>query len=165
MNRPDERLILAMIRYDEGDPQRIQHFIKVYTFATLIAGREGIDPNEKHVLETAAIVHDIGIHVSEEKYGSSNGKYQEQEGPAEAEKLLRDVGGYSEDQISRVKYLVGHHHTYDHIDGDDYQILVEADFLVNIYEDQLDADAVKNAEEKIFRTETGLQILHDMFRQ
>ena len=165
MNRPDERLILATIRYDEGDPQRIQHFLKVYTFATLIAGREGIDPNEKHVLETAAIVHDIGIHVSEEKYGSSNGKYQEQEGPAEAEKLLRDVGGYSEDQISRVKYLVGHHHTYDHIDGDDYQILVEADFLVNIYEDQLDADAVKNAEEKIFRTETGLQILHDMFRQ
>ena len=165
MNRPDERLILAMIRYDEGDPQRIQHFLKVYTFATLIAGREGIDPNEKHVLETAAIVHDIGIHVSEEKYGSSNGKYQEQEGPAEAEKLLRDVGGYSEDQISRVKYLVGHHHTYDHIDGDDYQILVEADFLVNLYEDQLDADAVKNAEEKIFRTETGLQNLHDMFRQ
>ena len=165
MNRPDERLILAMIRYDEGDPQRIQHSLKVYTFATLIAGREGIDPNEKHVLETAAIVHDIGIHVSEEKYGSSNGKYQEQEGPAEAEKLLRDVGGYSEDQISRVKYLVGHHHTYDHIDGDDYQILVEADFLVNLYEDQLDADAVKNAEEKIFRTETGLQILHDMFRQ
>ena len=165
MNRPDERLILAMIRYDEGDPQRIQHFLKVYTFATLIAGREGIDPNEKHVLETAAIVHDIGIHVSEEKYGSSNGQYQEQEGPAEAEKLLRDVGGYSEDQISRVKYLVGHHHTYDHIDGDDYQILVEADFLVNLYEDQLDADAVKNAEEKIFRTETGLQILHDMFRQ
>ena len=161
MNRPDERLILAMIRYDEGDPQRIQHFLKVYTFATLIAGREGIDPNEKHVLETAAIVHDIGIHVSEEKYGSSNGKYQEQEGPAEAEKLLRDVGGYSEDQISRVKYLVA----YDHIDGDDYQILVEADFLVNLYEDQLDADAVKNAEEKIFRTETGLQILHDMFRQ
>ena len=165
MNRPDERLILAMIRYDEGDPQRIQHFLKVYTFATLIAGREGIDPNEKHVLETAAIVHDIGIHVSEEKYGSSNGKYQEQDGPAEAVKLLRDVGGYSEDQISRVKYLVGHHHTYDHIDGDDYQILVEADFLVNLYEDQLDADAVKNAEEKIFRTETGLQILHDMFRQ
>ena len=165
MNRPDERLILAMIRYDEGDPQRIQHFLKVYTFATLIAGREGIDPNEKHVLETAAIVHDIGIHVSEEKYGSSNGKYQEQEGPAEAEKLLRDVGGYSEDQISRVKYLVGHHHTDDHIDGDDDQILVEADFHVNLYEDQLDADAVKNAEEKIFRTETGLQILHDMFRQ
>lgn len=94
MNRPDERLILAMINYDQGDPQRIQHFIKVYTFATLIAGREGIDPNEKHVLETAAIVHDIGIHVSEEKYGSSNGKYQEEEGPAEAEKLLRKAGPF-----------------------------------------------------------------------
>ncbi len=154
-----------MIKYDEGDPQRIQHLIKVYTFATLIAGREGIDPNEKHVLETAAIVHDIGIHVSEEKYGSSSGKYQEQEGPAEAEKLLREVGGYSEDQIARVKYLVAHHHTYDEIDGDDYQILVEADFLVNIYEDNLDDATVARVRDTIFRTETGRQILDDMFKK
>mgnify|MGYP000340972515 FL=1 len=32
----------------------------------------------------------------------------------------------------RVAYLIGHHHTYDKIEGMDYQILVEADFLVNI---------------------------------
>ena len=41
---------------------------------------------------------------------------------------MRKVGGYTEEQIERVKYLVGHHHTYDNIDGLDYQILIEADF-------------------------------------
>ena len=42
--------------------------------------------------------------------------------------------------IRRVEYLVGHHHTYKDIDGLDYQILVEADFLVNI----LKMDWIKN---------------------
>ena len=35
----------------------------------------------------------------------------------------------------RICYLIGHHHTYDKIDGTDYQILVDADFLVNLYEE------------------------------
>lgn len=36
---------------------------------------------------------------------------------------------YDKDIIERVCYLVGHHHTYNSIDGMDYQILVEADFF------------------------------------
>ena len=41
----------------------------------------------------------------------------------------------------RVQYLIGRHHTYNDIDGIDYQILVEADFLVNMYEDSLSKKA------------------------
>lgn len=41
---------------------------------------------------------------------------------------------FSPKVAERVSYLVGHHHTYDHIDGMDYQILVEVDFLVNFNE-------------------------------
>lgn len=80
-------------------------------------------------------MHDIGIHQAEARYGSSNGKYQEELGPAEARNLLEQLH-VAETDIDRVCYLVGHHHTYSHIDGLDYQILVEADFLVNLYEDQ-----------------------------
>lgn len=57
-------------------------------------------------------------------------------GPDEAEKLLNKLG-VDEKIIERVCFLVGHHHTYNMIDGLDYQILVEADFLVNAYEDNL----------------------------
>ena len=129
------RLMDAMIGYDQGDAKRIQHFVKVHDFATAIGKLEGLDEETQFILESASILHDIGIHISEQKYGSSSGKYQELEGPAEAEKLMREVGGYTEGQMDRIKYLIGHHHTYHEINGMDYQILVEADFLVNLYED------------------------------
>jgi hypothetical protein len=37
---------------------------------------------------------------------------------------------------TRICFLIGHHHTYTKIDGPDFQILVEADFPVNIDEDK-----------------------------
>ncbi|MCI6794993.1 MAG: phosphohydrolase, partial [Lachnospiraceae bacterium] len=72
--------------------------------------------------------------------------------------------GFEEDVISRVQYLIAHHHTYQGIDGQDYQILVEADFLVNLYEDGASEKAVRTAGEKIFRTAAGTDILKKMFR-
>lgn len=152
-----ERLLLAMTEYDRGDARRIQHFIKVYEFARTIGKLEQLDEHTQLILESAAIVHDIGIHISEQKYGSSSGKYQEMEGPAEAEKLLQSLG-WPEDVRKRVSYLVGHHHTYHHIDGPDYQILVEADFLVNLYEDEISPAGQRHAYEKIFKTESGRRL-------
>lgn len=157
-----EQLILEMIQYYIGDPKRIQHFMKVHDFARTIGKLEGLDNQTLFILETAAIVHDIGIKVSEEKYGSCEGKLQEEEGPVVAEPMLKHLG-YDEDVIKRVYYLIGHHHTYDNIDGMDYQILVEADFLVNLYEDAASIDVVENAYQKIFRTESGKQICREMF--
>ena len=58
----------------------------------------------------------------------------EKEGPAVARGMLMRLG-FAENVIERVCYLIGHHHTYTGIEGRDYQILVEADFLVNLYED------------------------------
>ena len=71
--------------------------------------------------------------------------------------------GYPQEQIQRVEFLIGHHHTYSHIEGDDYQILVEADFLVNLYEDQESKQAAERVREKIFRTKTGKDICTRMF--
>ena len=155
-------LLSAMIRYYSGDPKRIQHFVKVYNFAKIIGEGEKLDNESQHILETAAIVHDIGIKIAEEKYGKCNGKLQEQEGPAEAEKLLYSLG-YDENIVKRVSYLVGHHHTYTNVDGIDYQILLEADFLVNIYEDDLNDNSINNAYENIFKTKTGREICRIMF--
>ena len=52
----------AMIAYDSGDPKRIHHFLKVHAFARLIGLEERLDPDTQFILETAALVHDIGIH-------------------------------------------------------------------------------------------------------
>ena len=156
------QLFCEMIQYYRNDPKRIQHFTKVHSYAKLIGELSGMQGEELLTLEVAAYVHDIGIKVAEEKYGSSNGRLQEQEGPAVAEDMLGRMH-FDEKIIRRVSYLVGHHHTYDQIDGLDYQILVEADFLVNLYEDGVTKEAVMHAYNKIFRTEHGKRICAEMF--
>ena len=156
-------LIAEMIRYYSGDPKRIQHFIKVHDFSRTIGMLEGLDEKTLFILETAAIVHDIGIKKCEKKYGSCEGKLQEQEGPAVAKKLLERLG-YHTEIIERVCYLVGHHHTYTDIEGIDYQILVEADFLVNACEDNLPRATIKGICERIFRTESGNKLCTEMFK-
>lgn len=158
----NEELIMAMCRYEAGCPKRVQHFMKVYAFSQLIGKAEGIPAPLQQILETAAIVHDIGIRPSLKKHGSSAGAYQQIEGPAEAEKMLEELH-YPAQMIERVSYLVAHHHMYQDIQGLDYQILVEADFLVNMYEDHMEADQIRSVREKIFRTRTGKQLLDQMF--
>ena len=59
--------------------------------------------------------------------------------------------------------MIAHHHTYHNIDGLDYQILVEADFLVNLFEDNLSKEAALNAYQNIFKTATGKRICKEMF--
>ena len=156
------KVIDAMIEYFCTDLRRINHFLKVFSFAKTIGEGEKLDADSQNLVEVSAIVHDIGIKQSELKYNSSAGKYQEIEGPAEAEKLLSNLG-YDKDFIEKVCYLVGHHHTYSQIDSTPYQILVEADFLVNLFEDGASINAVRNAEEKIFRTPTGVKLLKKMY--
>ena len=156
------KLHMAMIELYHGDAKRIQHFCKVHSYAKLIAEMENVDAETLFILETAALTHDIGIHLCEEKYGNCNGKLQEKEGPAIAEKLLSDLG-FSGEVSERVQYLIAHHHTYNNIDGIDYQILVEADFLVNLFEDKVSPDGCRNAYHKIFRTESGKRLYRTMY--
>ena len=157
-----EQLFMEMFDYYSGDPKRIQHFIKVHSFALRIGMAEHLDEKTLFILETAAIVHDIGIKVAEEKYGFNNGKSQEAEGPAVAKAMLEKLH-YSQEVIDRVCYLVGHHHTYTEMDGIDYQILVEADFLVNIFEDNMSKDSIASVQKKIFQTETGKKLLSTIY--
>ena len=143
-----------MIKYYAGDKKRINHFIKVHGYAKAIGEAEELDERTMLILETAAYVHDIGIKISEEKYNSSAGKYQEIEGPPIAEEMLTKLG-YDKNVIERVSYLVGHHHTYSNIDG--------IDFLVNIDEDEMTKETAENVREKIFKTKSGTQMLDNLF--
>lgn len=155
-------LCLKMMEWNNKDPKRIQHFLKVHSFARLIGHGEKLNADLQEIVEAAAMVHDIGIRPAEEKCGKENGKLQEQEGPKPAKQLVL-ASGYTQEQAERIAYLVGHHHTYDNIDGLDYQILVEADFLVNFYESNTPIETIKKTLEKIFQTKTGIQICKTQF--
>ncbi len=157
-----DNLVIKTTEYFRGDGKNIQHFMKVYAYSAMIGRLEGVDDKVQAILEAAAVVHDVGIKAAKEKYGYSNGTLQEELGPAEAEALLA-AAGYNNSQIRRITYLVGHHHTYDCIDGIDYQILVEADFLVNLQEKESPEKEIRTAYEKIFRTENGKKQCRDIF--
>ena len=139
-----DKVINSMIEYNRGDARRIQHAMKVYEFAALMGRMEGISEKEQQVLEIAAVLHDIGIHICEQKYGNCDGRNQELEGPAVAKAILENIMGSEADEafVGRVCYLIGHHHTYTEIDGIDFQILVEADFLVNAREEKMTKKAI-----------------------
>ncbi len=157
-----DKLIRKMLEYEQGNPGRAQHFIKVHSFARIIGSGERLGEKEQYTLEAAAIVHDIGIRAAKEKYGKCNGRMQEEEGPAIARKVLEELG-FEPDIIDRVCYLVGHHHTYSNVDGLDYRILLEADFIVNAYEYGLQGKAMYAAFQNIFGTATGKEIYLGMF--
>lgn len=158
----NEHLILAMAEYFAGAPKQVQHFLKVHAFAMVIAQEERADAKTIEVLEAASIIHDIGVKIAEELYGDSCGKYQEELGPGAAEDILSRLR-YPEDIVSRAAWLVGHHHTYTDIEALDHQILVEADFLANFYDENMSKEQIRAAYKNIFRTHTGKKLCHDLY--
>lgn len=157
-----DELALQMAEWFSGDPKRIQHLMKVYAFSMLIGRREGFPDDELRTLAAAALVHDIGIKPAEEKFGSCNGKLQEQEGPEPARKMLNDTG-FDPFTVARACTLVATHHTYTGVSGLDHQGLVEADMLVNLYEDDATPEAARSAVDKVFKTSTGTALAQTMF--
>lgn len=123
---------------------------------------EGLDADTQYVLEVAAITHDIACPLCRRKYGNTNGKHQEEEGARMVRAFLSDCG-MSTGQVDRVAYLVGHHHTFRGIDGIDYQILIEADYIANASENGYSRENVMNFMNKIMKTESGKNLIKAVF--
>ena len=157
-----DALLDAMIRLYAGEAKRINHFLKVYALAQTIALQEQVSNEMLSVIETVAICHDIGIHISEKKYGQCTFAMQQSEGAVEGRKLLSSLG-YPAQLLERVCHIIAFHHTFDAIDGLDFQILVEADLLVNLDEKQSDATQIEHMRNTVFKTPTGIKYLTLLF--
>lgn len=151
-----------MIEFYNGNLHDINHFLKVYAYAKAIGECEGLDELTQISLEVAAILHDIACPLCQEKYGRADGTHQEQEGPALAIQFLKG-SGLPQACVGRVVYLVGHHHTPEKVDGPDYQILLEADYLVNADEGGYTREHIEQTLEKVFKTETGKALLQSIY--
>ena len=156
--------IEKMTDFYKGNIHDIYHFLKVWAFAKNIGEAEGLDPKTQETLEMAAVVHDIACPLCRVKYGNANGKHQEEESAA----LIEEFFAYSDlpkEFVDRVSYIVSHHHTITGIDGIDYQIMIEADYLVNADESDFSGNNVRNMLEKVFKTETGKFLLQSMYQK
>lgn len=158
------QIMEKMIAFSDGNIHDIDHFIRVWTYARTIGELENLDRETQFVLEVAAITHDIACPLCRVKYGNTNGKYQEEEGIPMVKEFLSDIG-IAEEVIDRVAFLVGHHHTFSGIDGIDYQILIEADYIANATENGYGQENIVNFMQKIMKTEGGKQILKAIYPQ
>lgn len=155
-------IMKKMISFSDGNIHDIDHLVRVWTYARTIGELENLDNETQFILEIAAITHDIACPLCREKYGNTNGKLQEEEGVPLVKDFLSDTG-LNEAQIERVAFLVGHHHTFTGIDGVDWQVLVEADYIANATEKGYSTQNISNFEQKIMKTESGKRILQSIF--
>ena len=151
-------ILERMICFSDGNIHDIDHLIRVWTYAKTIGELEKLDAETQFILEVAAITHDIACPLCREKYGNTNGKKQEEEGVPMVRNFLADTE-LNPEQINRVAFLVGHHHTFSGIDSSDWQILVEADYIANASENGYSDDNVRNFMNRIMKTESGKRIL------
>lgn len=151
-----------MISFYQGNLHDINHFMKVWGYAKTIGELEALDKNTQFILEAAAVTHDIACPLCREKYGNADGKLQEKEGPTLVCDFLKGMG-LTEEQTGRIAFLVGHHHTCTSVDGLDYQILLEADYLVNADEHHDSPENIRSAYDNIFKTKSGKSLLRSIY--
>ena len=154
-------LIREMENYFGEDTKRINHAHKVTAYAERLMEREGGD---YQVVIGAAVLHDIGIHQAEKKYGSSSGKYQEIEGPPIARQILTGLK-FGQSQIEEICQIIAHHHSPGKINTRNFKIIYDADWLVNLKDeyDIQDRDKLGNIIERVFLTESGRSLARETY--
>lgn len=156
------QIMEKMLASSEGNIHDIDHLLRVWSYASTIGELERLDSETQFILEAAAITHDIACPLCREKYGNTNGKYQEAEGEPMVRRFFEDTD-LRPDQIDRIAYLVAHHHTFHDIDGADYQILVEADYIANASENACSIGNIENFMQKIMKTDGARRLTKAVF--
>lgn len=151
-----------MLHFSNGSLHDINHLIAVWSYAKTIGELEQLDPETQFILEVAAITHDIACPVIRDESGYTDHKLQETKGSVLVREFLADAG-MTDEQIERVSYLVGHHHTLNAVDGLDYQILIEADFIVNTCEKCWQGEKVRHFSDTVMKTASGKRIIKAVF--
>lgn len=148
-----DALVREMKAYFGDDARRIDHAGRVTAFAEQLLEREKGDYS---IVIGAAVLHDIGIPLAIEKYGSPGARYQEIEGPPVAREILTGLG-FEEGQVEEICEIIGNHHSPGKIDTTNFKILYDADWLVNIEHEYniTDKEKLSSAIDKVFLTGSG----------
>ncbi len=153
----------AMRGYFGADQRRIDHALRVTGFAEQILKQE---KGDRIVVVAAALLHDIGIREAERKYGSSAGDLQEREGPPVAREILTGLA-FDESVIDEVCEIIASHHSPGEVDTDNFRVIWDADWLVNLGDEFDLKDTVKTLEmiRKIYQTATGTALAEQIYLQ
>ena len=156
-----EKLLNELEGYFGNDAKRINHAKQVMRFAEELLKKEGGD---WYIVIPASILHDIGIKEAERKYGSSAPHYQEKEGPIIAKEILIKVG-LKKEGIDEICRIIAHHHSPGKINTQNFKLLCDADWLVNLKEEvnTKDKTKLKKVIDKIFLTNTAKYLAEKIY--
>lgn len=156
-----EKLLKELEDYFAEDIKRINHAKKVMGYAEELLRQEKAD---WYIVIPASILHDVGIKAAEEKYGSSAGHHQEKEGPAIARKILLKIG-LSKKNIDEICEIIAYHHSPGKVDTQNFKVLYDADWLVNLKDevDTKDKEKLGTTIDKVFLTETGKKLAKEIY--
>ncbi|MFO7929322.1 MAG: HD domain-containing protein [Candidatus Humimicrobiaceae bacterium] len=157
----ENKIIEKMKDVFEDNKKYIEHTVTVLNYAKEILEKEKGKPD---IVIPAAILHDIGIMASIEKYDSIAGKYQEIEGPPIAKDILTELGE-GENIVKKVAEIVGSHHSLGEINTKEFDIIWDADWLVNLKDEYDISDKIKLEKliDKIFQTPTGKEMAKKIY--
>jgi len=158
-----QKLLKELEEYFGADSKRINHAREVMGFAEELLKTEKAD---WHIVIPASILHDVGIKVAEEKYGSNAGHLQEKEGPAVAEKLLLKMGLKKED-VHEICEIIAHHHSPGKVNTLNFKVLYDADWLVNLKDevDTKDKEKLAAIIDKVFLTPAAKAMAKEIYLQ
>lgn len=122
------KIVKQLVDFFETDFRRINHALEVLKHAEKIA--ETQEKFENDIVIACALLHDVGIKPSEQELGYNNGATQEQYGPPIAEQLLQRID-FPPEKITKVKEIIGNHHSRTRYDYVELAILKKADAIVN----------------------------------
>lgn len=159
MNLNEPALLLAALTYEEGHGRRTQHILKVYALARMLGELGGLGDYDRELLQAAAILHDIPIKYCKEHFGCADQETQQQAAPELVRAFLEHFG-YSRQFISDVTELVLKHHWYNYITSQPLQLLIEADLIVNCYEEHITGEKLESIR-GVFKSEAGKRLLEE----
>jgi hypothetical protein len=154
------QLIDAMEATFAGNAGRIDHAMTVLDFAEQILAVEDAD---EQVVVAAAILHDIGVVPAEVAKGTSDHHDQEVFGPPLAREILTGLN-VDAAVMEAVCEIIAHHHN-GRIDTPEFNILWDADWLVNFpgHYGEASPEDRSAAITRLFRTKAGAGIACEQF--
>ncbi len=158
MINEEARLLRSALRYEEGHARRTQHILKVYALAKLFGEEEKLSDEDRQILQAAAILHDIAIKYCKEHGSGDAGQERQREAAPRLVAQFLSEANYLPAYAPKILDLVLRHHDYDHDRSRLLQLLMEADLIVNCFEnppDEKQAERIRG----LFQTGGGIELL------
>ena len=109
----------------EYAPIGIAHLAYSACLGALLARRRGLDMD---MVQTAGWLHDVWLHLNA-PYTEDTVKLHAHEGAVMAERFMREMGEYSEEEISTVATMIENHDFTSRTDDPMSEIMKDADML------------------------------------